>query len=54
VPVDVFTVSHPDDQDADAARMDFIEDAVVADTEPIRVLTASELPNARRKRVLCE
>jgi hypothetical protein len=27
--------------------MDFIEDTVVADTEPIRVLTASELPGGR-------
>ena len=47
-------MSHPDDLDTDATLMDFIEDAIVADTEPIGVLSASELPYACGEWILYE
>jgi hypothetical protein len=45
---------HPDDLNADAMLMDFVEDTVVANAEPINVLGTSDLSDTRGEWVVGE
>lgn len=53
-PVSILTMPHPDDLNADAMLMDFVEDTVVANAEPINVLGTSDLSDTRGEWVVGE